>query len=375
MQSELQSTLSKKTFRQSNIELLRIVAMLLIICHHFSLYSGFNYPTDTLSINRLWVQFVQMGGKIGVNIFILISGYFLVSAQSIKTSKIVKFWGQVFFYSMCTFVIFVASGLRPFGIEELIHHLFPIIFAQWWFPTLYFLLLLLAPYINRFLRTMDRLQYACFLVVLSIIWCIIPTFTEQMMQCNLLLCSIFVYSIGGYIKTFNVKVKSSSLKLIGLAIFTIGLTFSTVILFDYLGIKHSFFANRITTFYDMWDLPIIIISVLLFLGFIKINIPYNKYINAISAATFGVYLIHENGYIRPIIWDSIFKTVSYSNSNMLIPYSLFVIVAIFAGCTIIEVARIQLIENNCIKIINRTASFIDKRIDRWIICKIKDRIR
>ena len=72
------SQTSRITKRQSNIELLRIVAMLLIIAHHFSLHGGFVFSTASITVNRLWIQFIQIGGEIGINVFVLISGYFLI---------------------------------------------------------------------------------------------------------------------------------------------------------------------------------------------------------------------------------------------------------------------------------------------------------
>ena len=44
--------------RQSNIELLRIFAMIIIIGHHFSVHGGFNFSTDVINLNRLWTQFI-----------------------------------------------------------------------------------------------------------------------------------------------------------------------------------------------------------------------------------------------------------------------------------------------------------------------------
>lgn len=61
---------NKNSVRQSNIELLRIIAMVMIVGHHFAVHGwegGFPYPS--ISVNRLWIQFIQMGGKIGVNVF------------------------------------------------------------------------------------------------------------------------------------------------------------------------------------------------------------------------------------------------------------------------------------------------------------------
>ena len=55
--------------RESNFELLRIISMLLIVGHHYAIYSGFAF-TENISVNKLIVQFFAIGGKVGVNIFI-----------------------------------------------------------------------------------------------------------------------------------------------------------------------------------------------------------------------------------------------------------------------------------------------------------------
>ena len=85
--------------RQSNIELLRIIAMVIIVAHHFAVHGGFDFPIETVAPNRLWIQFLALGGKIGVNIFVLISGYFLIDAKSLKKVKVLKLWLQIFTYS------------------------------------------------------------------------------------------------------------------------------------------------------------------------------------------------------------------------------------------------------------------------------------
>lgn len=60
----------------SNFELLRIVSMVLIIAHRYTLHSGFSFDTASISLRR----FLSFGGKIGVNLFVLISGYFLLNS-------------------------------------------------------------------------------------------------------------------------------------------------------------------------------------------------------------------------------------------------------------------------------------------------------
>ena len=73
--------------RESNFELLRIISMIFIVAYHLVYYTGVNIFTQPTEINKLWLLFIMLGGKVGVNAFVLISGYFSVTAKNFKTSK------------------------------------------------------------------------------------------------------------------------------------------------------------------------------------------------------------------------------------------------------------------------------------------------
>ncbi len=84
-------------------------------------------------------------------------------------------------------------------------------------------------------------------------------------------------------------------------------------------------------------------------------------LNTISAAMFGVYLIHDNEDVRVFIWDTLFNSSSYSENSMLILYSLLIILLVFTCCTMIELLRIHLLEKNYMPMINKLAQVIDKK--------------
>lgn len=357
---------NKNSVRQSNIELLRIIAMVMIVGHHFAVHGwegGFPYPS--ISVNRLWIQFIQMGGKIGVNVFVLISGYFLIVAPKIKISKVIKFWLQIAFYSFIIFALFVGTGLKSFSVIELVKHIFPVIMNQWWFASTYFVLYLLSPYINILLKNLNRRQYIIFLVLLGGCWCVIPTFTAQNFQSNSLAWFVYLYAIAGYIKLFGLKKNVTSKKWILLAIFFAFLTYVSVVTFDLLGMKVVFFGKNATFFYNMQSFPMLVISVSLFLGFRALNIGCNKFVNTISAATFGVYLIHEEPYVRDFLWSRVVKTTSYTTSKILILYSLVVIMLVFVVCTMIELLRIHVIEKHYMPGVMRLAQSLENRVKSW----------
>ena len=76
----------RRAARQSGFELLRILAMVIIVAHHFARYSGFEKP-EGVTFGLLWTQFLYLGGKLGVNVFVLISGYFLIESRGVRTVK------------------------------------------------------------------------------------------------------------------------------------------------------------------------------------------------------------------------------------------------------------------------------------------------
>ena len=80
---------------------------------------------------------------------------------------------------------------------------------------------------------------------------------------------------------------------------------------------------------------------------------------------FGVYLIHENPYVRVFIWTKVFGgAADLANSKLLIVYSLGVALAIFAVCAAIELLRINTLEKKYTKLLTRISDKITQKIER-----------
>lgn len=365
-----QSILKVSNKRQSNIELLRIIAMILIVAHHFSVHGGFVFSASEVTLNKLWIQFIQIGGKIGVNIFVLISGYFLINVKSTKISKILKLWIQIFTYSVALYIIFLVAEIEQFGIKKTINHIFPITFSEWWFASTYFVLYLIFPYLNKLLISLDKKTYQKLIVLTTICWCLIPTIFNTSYQSNNLIWFMYLYSIAGYIKLHITNNKISSKKSIIIALILIAVIFLSAVVCDFIGIKIPYIRKYTTIFFGMQKLPLMLASLFLFVGFLKINIKSNKVINTIATATFGVYLIHDNNYVRKFLWKNVFKNTIFSNNVFLIPYSIGVIIFVFLTCTLIELFRIHILEKHYIKYIDNISKYINKCINKFFNLKI-----
>lgn len=360
---------NKSNNRQSNIELLRIIAMVLIIAHHFSIHGGFNFATSNVTINRLWIQFIQLGGKIGVDIFVIISGYFLITAKSNKISKILKLWVQIFMYSIGIYALFIITGIETYKVEDLISCLLPITYSRWWFASAYFVLYLISPYLNMFLTSLDKHTYQRILVLTTLLWCIMPTLFKTSFQSSYLIWFMYLYALAGYIRLHIKDINISNKKCTLVIFICVAIAFLNAVFCDYVGIRCEDFLDYATKFYGMQTLPVVLISVFTFILFLNLNIKHNKIINCVASATFGVYLIHDNGFVRTFLWKTVFRNASFSESAFLIPYSVAVIAIVFVICTIIELFRIYILEKHYLNFLDKFSSKINGYIEKFFNLK------
>lgn len=354
--------------RNSNFELLRIILMLFIILGHISVHGGFEFSTQSITINRLFTQFVELVGAVSVNIFVFISGYFLISSKKFKLSKVLKLLAQMLFYSILIYLIFIIFGLETFSIKNLIKSLLPVTFNIWWFASTYFVLYLISPFINIFLNKLNKETYKKLLILLFICWSLIPTLTTQTYQSNNLIWFTFIYSVGGYIKLHGINISKKKCYLFSIVLAL--LTYLSVIFFDIVGFKISFVAENATYFCTIQRTPVFLIALLLFVAIKDINIKNNKLINLISSTTFGIYLIHDNILIRNFVWDNLFNINSFNKSIFLIPYLILIVIIVFVVCSIIELIRMYVIEKRYIKLIYILEKKLNKLIDKFFNSKI-----
>lgn len=358
----------RQIHRQSNFELLRIVAMVMIVFHHFAIHGDFYFDSTTLSIPRFWFHFILMGGKTGVNIFILISGYFLIQNKSTKASipKILKLWGQVFFYSTTIYVINIALG-GGFSIGQLKEAFMPITGTAWWFASTYFVLYIIHPYLNLFLHAMDKVLYQRYLLLLLLMWCIVPTFLDTVFEANSLCWFVTLYSLAGYYRLygFNKLVTKYAGRMA--ILFTI-LAYGSSVIFTVLGTKWAYFSEHISDFFGMQNLLTLATSICIFAAFANRNIKYSKWINLVSSATFGVYLIHDNNFVRPFLWKTVFHNADFQDSILLIPYSIAVAAIVFLLCTLLDLLRQRVMERPYMQLVNRNAdrlSILIKKVSNF----------
>lgn len=205
-----QSITKKK--RDANIELLRIVAMLMIITLHFNSRSNallvLGEPASSVQIFATVLEAIAITG---VNVYVLISGYYL-SSSKVRLSKVLLLILQVYFYTLLISgaMMFVgAYSVKPEDkLDRALRYLFPISSEHYWFVTAYVIMYVLAPVMNAAVNTLKRKQLKTVIIGLLTWFCFIKSIvpvkfgTDRMgYDFGWFIC---LYLIAAYIRKYNI---------------------------------------------------------------------------------------------------------------------------------------------------------------------------
>ena len=328
---------TKKCNRDTKFELLRIIAMILIILHHYSYHGGL-LDSHVEGINKYIGIFIALGGKIGVNLFVLISGYFLIKSK-FRIKKVFELILQVYFYSILLMIINLLLNNNVTK-EMIINSLLPFVNLYWFFKV-YILLYLFSPCINKIIRKLSKIEYASLIGVLFIIICVISPLLKIKFLGNIYFCFLLMYLIGGYIRVFDFKFQTIwDKQLINISMIII-LFLINLQIYQLVPLQYFKYNLRISETF----LPVVIISIITFVSFKQIKMKESKIINSIAGASFAAYLLHDNTYFMNIIWKLILRNdiFFYSNFVILIFHIIFSVFIIYFAGYVIEKIRLKLI--------------------------------
>lgn len=362
------------TKRKSNIELIRILSIVLIVVSHYCRHNGVDITALPFSFNKIILQFLQLG-NIGSILFVLISGYFLIDSEKVKLSKILKLIFQVWFYSVLFYTIFFFAKYDSFNysLTKFIKYIFPLSFKIYWFATVYFVLFIIHPFINKLLNNLDKKEYIIFIILQLLLVSICNMALDTSLYCNEIIEFIFFYSIGAFIKKYNnSKIFNIKYNLISSTICLVIMLMSLIV-FNLIGEKISFFMNHSLFLFSRTSPIAILFAASIFNIFNKIDIKSNKIINKISSLVFGIYLISDHPMVRKFLWIDIFENYKYVESHYLIIHLVVTVIIVFAISLFIEFIRKATIEKVTDKLIKIFESKLSKIKNGRIYNKIMEK--
>lgn len=312
--------------RDSSLELLKIIAIILIVINHTTqtvgmtespflgqLSSGIAINTATTDLSVWVLVFFRFFGAIGNDIFIICSAWFLLDSHNIKVEKIIRLLLDVWIISVFWLITIkmMASGIA-LGPKTLIKCLFPTIFNNNWFVTCYILLYSIHPALNLVIESLDHKQHFVSMTVMAVLYFLFGTISSSFFYCSHLLVFITIYFVVAYWK----KYVSGNTFRHGCWFATIGLSGMVVqlITMELLGNHIDFFKDRMEFWAKNSNPFVLLVALGGFFVFKEIHFE-NRLVNRVSALSLYIYLIHENllvrEYIRPILWNEFYLTVPY----------------------------------------------------------------
>lgn len=305
--------------RNSNIEVIRIVAMIFIMASHYvnNFYEPYMTP-EVLTINRVFLELMKAGNKMGVNAFVLISGYFMINAEHTK-NRIIKLCKQVWFYSIVLDIIAYVLGLKAVSAKNVIGTVFPVLFEKHWFVTCMVGLYLIIPFLNKGLKALTKEEHKMLCIVLGIMCSIIPTLLNKEYFFSAFTWFVVLYCYSAYLR-LHIQVNEETKRLIGyVGLFGVVAVYASVILLDLVGTRIQMaYDNRY--FFCSMSSVFTCLAALCIVGYSACNAPrYNKVVNELGAASFAVYLIHCSEIGR-MIWEKTFAMTAIDNSLLIISF-------------------------------------------------------
>lgn len=337
-----------KQGRQANFELLRILAMIMIVgLHYLGKGGALAEPIDGLTPTGYVAWFVEAFCLVAVNVYVLISGYFGIE-QNFSIKKMFRIWRQVWFYSVIIGVLCLLLGVQQFDIYTIFMYLFPTVTQHYWFATAFLLLSVLMPFLHEGAKRLEQKQ---FLGVLGLLL-LLCSISKSVLPMNLpgdqggydVLWFICLYLTGLYIRTYGLPfIQGKAWK--GLGVYVAGsiLTFVSMVLLLMIYQKTGSFGTMVHYAYTYNHILCYMAAIGLFMAFCAIPTDFGKItpvIIKVSGATFGVYLIHEHINLR-YLWPKWFGCENYANApiGIFLLHMLVTTLGVYVVCTAIELIR------------------------------------
>ena len=303
---------TKVRIRESNFELLRIIAMFMILILHADFIAlGVPGKEDFLSspITSIIKILLEELCIVAVNVFVLLSGWFRIK-PSVK--GFCKFVYQCLFFSVGIFLFMFMSGRAEFSLREVAGCFFWTQADSYWFITSYICLYLFAPVLNIFIDNVDRSTYIKVLIAFFIfqtLYAFLGGGADFFMKGYSAMSFIGLYLLASFVRKFiNSSVYSKSVYFIGYISISL---ISTAIFVFCIFTDFSFISDRFLAYSN----PLVIFSSLcLLLFFSKLSFN-NRFINSLSVSVFAVYLLHCNPHVFDLYIESIRAVVIKQTVN------------------------------------------------------------
>lgn len=299
--------------RQANLELLRCVAMMMVIALHFlgkgklliSLAEEWLYPAELIA----WL--LESFCSVAVNVYMFISGYFLCTS-TFKPSRLIQLWLQVWMYSVFFGLLGSLTGVMKetvFDTHFLLTLIFPVSMSHYWFMTAYIFLYVLLPFLGTAVQRMTKRQLQTVVLILLFVFSIQKSILPIRLETDGLgydcLWYICVFVAAAYVRRFGFPVLEKRGRGIALYVVCSLLIFCGTMILREVYLRTGSLGRMMQMCMEYNHILPFLAAAGLFGAFLRLKISgrFAAVVCKIAPYTLGVYLLHENLGLR-YSWQS-----------------------------------------------------------------------
>lgn len=367
--------LKSKTTRNSGIELMKVLAIVLIVINHvvqtlgegnpYISYSDYvvNLNLATKDIQTFAIIVLRYSGAFANNVFFICSAWFLLESQKVNQEKLLLMIVETWSVSviMLGFIYLLRGGVNG---RLILKALFPYTFATNWYIVCYTLFYAIHPMLNHCILQLKQEKLLKIATILGILYCGCNYFVVSFYGSTLILW-IALYFMIAYFKKYLFEI-CDNLK-VNIIFFLGGIAGNILIISitNALGLKIGFLEDKML-YWDKECSPFLLLAV-----FALFNIGRNlhfrsKWVNYVAKLSLLIYIIHENilvrTYIRPYLWECIYYTFGY---EYILCWTLGMSAAIFIVSVVLSALYKKTIEHLIILLIPKLYKIICKVYKRY----------
>lgn len=247
----------------------------------------------------------------------------------------------------------------------------PTTFGLYWFLSCYILIYVFSPFIKETMEKFEKKNIKRMLLIMVFVWGFVSMIPKTRTFFNEFIWLVTIYFIGAYIKKYGInfikKKQTNQVYIVGLICFLI----IFMIITEIISLKIPLLKKFIRILNSIQSPIILTLTILIFNIFKDLRVESNI-INTIAKSTLGIYLIHDNVFLRDIIWVKIVNGNKYVESPILIMNALIGIVECFIISSIIELFVNKIIQKNIMRLLENIYNKVSRKRN---FIKIENKIK
>lgn len=331
---------TEKKERNTGVELLRIVSMLMVAAMHILGQGGVlaGVQDAPRSAGYAVAYLLEAGAYMAINCYALISGY-VGAEHPFRYARLFETQARVLFYTVLITVGFCVAMPELFGFTLIRNALFPAMTGQYWYYTAYFALMLFMPALQCVAAHLTRVRFRNLVVSMILLFSVLPTlFVSDIFQTAQGYSFVWLaalYLIGAYIGKYGCPFLKKPLPAVAVYALSVLVTWGIDLAEAYgVGIP---LPNMLV--YTSPAMLLAGVALLTAFSAFRLPAPVGKAVRLCAPLSFGVYLIHAH----PLVWTYLFEGRFAAFADYPAYLLAFAVIgaaaAVYAGCTVIDAAR------------------------------------